>query len=134
VAIQYQISIDVGVVLTIIASALMFWLSSRNSAVSQKQEHRRRLAINHLVESYRKLEAACNRPQNSPQFKELESALANIQLFGSTQQIALAHEFMENFSPSGGNLEALLNQLRDELREEIELDATKSKMKFFRAK
>jgi hypothetical protein len=55
----------------------------------------------------------------------LEAAIADIQLFGSTDQAAAAHAFAQGIADRDGNASTgrLLQMLRDELRQELDLPA-----------
>jgi hypothetical protein len=130
---EVQIVVDLVLAVSVVASVLMLICSNRNLLLAQKEERRREMVTNHLVSAYRKLEAACNTQKGSSHFRELDGALADMQLLGSEKQIALAHEFMKEFS-GNGDLGAVLAQLRNELRQEIGLDSTASKLLFFRSK
>jgi hypothetical protein len=56
-------------------------------------------------------------------FVRLESALADIQLFGSPVQVRLAQEFAHKFAETReGSLDDLLQDLRRELRIELSLE------------
>lgn len=63
----------------------------------------------------------------------LESAIADIQLFGSDRQISLAHKFAGNFVKNKhALLDEFLNGLRCDLRKELRLPATPEKIKHLR--
>ncbi len=63
-------------------------------SVNRDQENKRRdLRIQYLLEAYRRLEKAANRRDLNSYARELESALADIQLLGTVRQVSLAHEF-----------------------------------------
>jgi hypothetical protein len=54
---------------------------------------------------------------------DIESAIADIQLFGSARQVALAESFAKEFaSRRSTSLDGLLAELRDDLRKELELE------------
>lgn len=65
--------------------------------------------------------------------KDLESVMADIQLFGSKKQIKLAQKFISEMAENqnSSTLE-LLESLRDDLREELMLDKVSDKFLFLR--
>ncbi len=79
--------------------------------------------VQYLLEAYRQLESAANR--SSPTAENttaLESAIADIQLLDSPEQVHIAREFAFDFARSGqASLDQLLEALRSELRDELSL-------------
>lgn len=92
---------------------------------------RRKLRIAYLLEAYRKLENASNRePINWPLF---ESAIADIQLLGSTHQVSLARQFAIAMGKNGtASLDELIFDLRQSLRSELELEPVSEKVVYMR--
>jgi hypothetical protein len=81
---------------------------------------KRDLIINYLIEAYRKLESCANTEEYDKAL--IESAFADIQLFGSKEQVILAQNFINEFSKSENvSLNALLAELRKDLRAELDL-------------
>jgi hypothetical protein len=84
---------------------------------------KRDLRIQYLIDAYRRLESAANRTSAEP--ADLESAVADIQLFGSPEQIVLVRKFSAQFAAeSGAGLEDLLESLRVDLRKELDFGAS----------
>lgn len=108
--------------------------------VAHRQEFRRDIAakqrelrIQYLIEAYRRLEYVSNRPLSPQTAPDFERAIADIQLFGSPNQVELAQRFSVEFAESGtASLDPLLNSLRQSLRQEIELDEVPSELKYLR--
>jgi hypothetical protein len=71
-----------------------------------------------------------NLPQTGPTPRqELESAVADIQLFGSAEQITLVRKFAEEFAAErSAGLEDLLESLRADLRKELDLGISPAKI------
>jgi len=64
---------------------------------------------------------------------DLESAAADIQLFGSLEQVAIVQKFAEDFASGGAaSVDDLLKALRLDLRHELCLPALPEKMRFLR--
>lgn len=84
---------------------------------------RRSMRVQYLLESYRRLEQASNRPLRDDLSRELEQAIADIMLLGSPTQVALAEEFVQSFARDRtAEATPLLEDLRASLREELLLE------------
>jgi len=74
--------------------AVAGWYAVHRLSMNRDQESKRRdLRIQYLLEAYRRLGNSSNRRDLSAYARDLESALADIQLLGSRDQVQLAHEF-----------------------------------------
>lgn len=103
-------------------------LSSRRDRTNRKRDQR----ISYLIDAYRRLEFVSNRPEIQD-IKPVESAIADIQLFGSLKQVILTKEFATEFVKNRtASLNPLLEELRRDLRKELELDAIPGKLIFMR--
>jgi len=91
-----------------------------NSEGSFKQETD--LRTNYLIECFRRIEYAGNRVWTRLT-EQLEAAIADVQLFGSTEQAAAASVFAHGIADRDDNASTgpLLQMLRDELRHELDL-------------
>ena len=64
---------------------------------------------------------------------DIESAIADIQLLGTKHQVELAVEFTKVFvSKKSASLDDLLQDLRNSLRVELELENVRPKLTFLR--
>jgi glutamate 5-kinase len=83
------------------------------------------MTTQYLVNAYRGLERASGRDRVTQELSDhLESAIADIQLFGAVGQIQLAKAFTESMNTtSRGDPRDLLARLRSDLRRELELAA-----------
>lgn len=92
---------------------------------NQKRDNLNRkkdLRIRYLINAWQLLESASNRHDNSMN-SNLEKAIADIQLFGTLKQVQLSRNFALEFATTKkANCTALLNNLRDDLRQELKLD------------
>lgn len=115
-------------VLTVIGWIVVYILAIRQNTQIKKKE----VTIKFLIQSWRKLEKASNRKDNRYN-TEIETAIADIQLFGTKQQIELAQQFIEEIArhKEGSTLE-LLDLLREDLRKELKLERVPRKFKILR--
>ena len=80
--------------------------------------------VQFVIAAYRRLERAANREsdQAPAYYGDIESAVADIQLFGTARQVRAARAFAAAFARDGhAPLHALLEQLRADLRGELGL-------------
>jgi hypothetical protein len=123
---------------TILVSALlaaMGWLIGYFTTIQRDRLSKRRdLRTQNLLDAYRRLEGAGNRREASADFaKALESAVADIQLLGSAEQVHLARRFALEFASEGkASLDLLLESLRRELRMELSLPSLNEPVTFLR--
>jgi hypothetical protein len=125
-------------IITILASALLAllgWLVGYIATIRRDRLSKRRdLRTQYLLDAYRRLEGAGNRRQPSPDDeKALESAVADIQLLGSPEQVHFARQFALEFAATGqASLDPLLEALRLELRKELALPPLDEGITFLR--
>ena len=101
------------------------WLAGyATSVLRDRLSKRRDLRVQYLLEAYRRLEDSGNRATpRSDDERQLESAIADIQLLGSPEQASLARQFALEFATSGqASLDPLLESLRGDLRRELRLE------------
>ena len=112
------------------------WGVSHHLSVTKDQNAKQRdMRIQFLLEAYRRLEAAANRPESGKDEQDkFESALADIQLLGTKAQIEELMRFLAEWNTSGGNasINPLLELLRTHLREELRLEKYIPGIKIFR--
>ena len=117
---------------TVVAVASWFvgsWLSVRRDLSSKRRDTR----VDYLIEAYRRLESGSNRTPTPSSRAAIESAIADVQLFGSAKQVAAAQEFGRLMAESGeASLDALLIDLRNDLRSELQLEPVTGRLKFIR--
>lgn len=110
------------------------WYAVHRLSMNRDQENKRRdLRIQYLLEAYRRLEKAANRRDLGSYARELESALADVQLLGSVQQVLLAHEFAVAMAKNQtASLDSLIEDIRSELRRELRLESLEGHIVVFR--
>lgn len=118
--------------LAAVVAVLGWFVAHRLNVAKETATKRRELRVQYLIDAYRRLEGASHRADPNCR-RELESAIADIQLFGSNRQVDLAHQFIESVAENGfATYNPLLEQLRDELRQELNMSHTESEIKIFR--
>jgi hypothetical protein len=88
-----------------------------------------------LVAAFQHLANSANRPfaPGAEHLKDMESAIAVIQLFGSKNQVQLVEDFASEFSQTNSaSLDPLLNSLRQDLRKELGYEQIDSNVKWVR--
>ncbi len=114
--------------------AIVGWFAGHHFTTKRDRENKQRdIRITYLIQAYRDLGMAASRPPNSEPFKKLESAFHDIQLFGTPSQLNELHAATERWKSAGGtDLNLLLSDLRDDLRQELNLPKTNAALVFFR--
>jgi hypothetical protein len=106
------------------------------NARRDRNNKRREVRVQYLIEAYRGLEAGtCRGPIHGTEFgKRFESAIADIQLFGTSEQARIAKELATAIATRQDNASAtpLLLSLRNALRMELGLGEINEKPVQFR--
>lgn len=111
-------------VITAIITILGWFAAHRLTSDRDRANKHRDIRLQYLIEAYRRLENAAGRhlPSEPDYSQQLESAIADIQLFGNTSQVEkLQKIFEEQQSTGDASLNELINDLRNELRKELNL-------------
>ena len=116
------------ITIVILGAVVTYFLAIYQNITFKKKE----VTIKYLIDAWGMLERASCREDNRYN-TDVEIAIANIQLFGTTRQIELAQKFIEEIARnhSSSALE-LLNQLRKDLRKELKLEKPLVDMKLLR--
>jgi len=110
-----------------------WWVVHRLSAKRDQENKRRELRVQYLIEAYRRLEYASNRPLSEQVAPDFEKAVADIQLFGTPRQVELAQAFTHRFAEAGTcTLDPLMNELRNDLRKELRLESVRQDITYLR--
>ena len=118
---------------TLLVALMGGWLGHHLSARRDLLNERRKLRVTYLLEAYRKLEGASNRPDPIQPGSLFESAIADIQLLGSPAQVRLARQFAIDMAEhSTAPLDGLIFDLRQSLRAELELPAVQESVIYLR--
>ena len=86
------------------------WLAAHRFASARDRENKKRdMRTSYLIDAYRRLESAGTKPLCAESAKALESAVADIQLLGTIEQVHLAKDFASKFAGQGtASLDPLL--------------------------
>ena len=89
----------------------------------ESDNEKRKVRVGYLLDAYRRLEAAANREISNDELKTaFESAVADIQLLGTKQQIETALGYIaDHVDGNDADINILLELLRDDLRQELGL-------------
>ena len=113
----------VAQVIVVSLVALSGWFVVHKLNVTRDEGAKRReIRVQYLLEAYRNLERSANRTQRSDRLT-FESAIADIQLLGSPEQVELAQSVGESLAAHGTvRVNDLLESLREDLRAELHLE------------
>jgi hypothetical protein len=126
---EYLLPSCIAAVIVIIGWYVVHYLSARRDQTNKRRD----LRVQYLIEAYRRLEYAGNRPMTKEIGPDFEKAIADIQLFGTPKQVELAQSFAHGFVAKGEHtLDPLLNELRKELRKELKLESVQPNIKYLR--
>jgi hypothetical protein len=115
-----MLTLLIPTVVAIVSWFVGSWLSVRRDRANKRRD----LRVQYLIEAYRRLATATERKEtNAEYFADLDSAIVDVQLFGSAHQIAAAQKFAKQLAEHRmAQLSELLASLRDDLREELKLE------------
>jgi hypothetical protein len=107
------------------------WLSVKRDRANKRRD----LRVQYLIEAYRRLATATERKEtNAAYFADLNSAIVDVQLFGSADQIAGVQKFVKELAEHRvAQLYELLESLRDDLRQELKLERVEGSIRVLRA-
>lgn len=115
-------------IITVIGWIVVYIFAIRQNTQIKKKE----VTIEYLIQAWGKLEKASNRKDNRYN-TEIETAIADIQLFGTNRQIELEQQFAEEIARNKESSALdLLVLLREDLRKELKLESVPRKFKFLR--
>lgn len=125
--------IDVSNVITVLIALAGWFIVHRLSAWRDRVNHNRKISTDFLIKAYQNLANSSNRPPEAQYFRNMESALAYIQLFGSKAQIQMVEVFLAEFkNKNTASMDPLLNSLRTDLRKELGYVQVGENVKWFR--
>lgn len=124
---EFIVKVVSTVVVAVIGWIVAHYFTSRRDMANKRRE----IQTQYLIDAYRKIDSAIEPAQYTREWCEsLQSSFSEIQLFGTKQQIELAHEFAEILLAqekiNQNLLNKLLHNLRTSLRSELGLESTDS--------
>lgn len=124
---EFIIKVVSTVVVAVIGWVVAHYFTSRRDMANKRRE----IQTQYLIDAYRKIDSAIEPAQYTRKWCEsLQSSFSEIQLFGTKQQIELAHEFadilLSQEKINQNVLKKLLHNLRTSLRSELGLEGTDS--------
>lgn len=114
---------------TFLVAAVGWWAGHSLTAKRDIANERRKQRLSYLLEAYRRLESCANPRDPKSIWPAFESAIADIQLLGTSKQVALAQEVARAVADNqnrGASLNELLFELRQSLRQELQLEVLES--------
>lgn len=120
----------VAIVLASLGWVIAHYFTARRDVSTKRRE----LVINHLIDTYKILTCEISHsPATAERMKLIESMVADIQLFGSAQQIQLAQELIEQLTKGQDfDLDPLINSLRNDLRTSLGLSKAQGNVHWVR--
>ncbi|HBF34524.1 TPA: hypothetical protein DDW35_08165 [Candidatus Sumerlaeota bacterium] len=124
----------VTLIVALIVTPLGWWVVHYFSSRRDLRNEQRKMVVEYLLGAYHKLEENIHPSSDGEsKQKQLESAIAEIQLLGSQLQIKMALEFAASMANTGeGDLQKLLFDLRASLRFELQLEDVNAKILYYR--
>ena len=105
------------------------YFSTKRAEVNKRRD----LSTKFLIDAYRTLTIKVSHRKGEERFSELEKLIADIQLFGSEEQVNLVKELVNTVATgSDADLDQLINSLRKSLRKELSLDPVVGNVEWLR--
>lgn len=125
------VSLIAVVVVAVISWFVGDWLNASRDRANKQREIR----LQYQIETYRRLALAAQRKPEPglKYFRDMETAVADIQLFGTESQIRNVDAFLQEWKTKNkGSFDDLLMDLRNDLRKELDLSAVAGHVQWFR--
>ena len=117
------------------AVAVLGWIAGHYfTSEKSRNDKKRDLSLEYLTRAYQFLTTEIvQRDISNEGWVKLEGIIAEIQLFGSVEQVRLAKELADSVSRGGEfEMDALINSLRKDLRNQLGLKAVSGNVKWLR--
>ena len=89
---------NLAVVLSAVIVVAGWSVVHRNDIERDQLNKRRDLRVQYLIDAYRRLESASDRTLSEDSVAKMESAMADIQLFGSPTQVSMTKKLVQTFA------------------------------------
>ena len=125
--VEFIIKLLVTVIVAVVGWIIAHYFTSRRDLSNKRRE----IQTSYLIDAYRKIDISIEPETFDKEWCEsLQSAFSEIQLFGTNEQINIAHKFAEILLKeekiNQNALKELLHDLRSSLRNELGLEFTNS--------
>ena len=122
------------IIVTIAVAAVGWIVANYFNSRRDRATKRRELITNHLITTYKILTIDITQRDPSPERDyKLESAIAELQLFGSKEQIELTKKLTDDINHKQEFLmDELINNLRNTLRKELGLSLVQGNVRWLR--
>jgi hypothetical protein len=121
--------------IAVLVAVVGWFIGSWLNASRDQTNKRREIRLQYQIETYRRLALASQRKPEpgSKYFRDLEAAVADVQLFGTESQIRGVSKFLEQWKAQGrGETDELLVDLRNDLRKELGQPPVPGNVQWFR--
>ncbi|WP_147330452.1 MULTISPECIES: hypothetical protein [unclassified Duganella] len=124
----------IKLLVTVIVAVVGWIVVHRFNAKRDQTNKRRDLRVQFLLDAYRRLESTAGRATSTEeQMLAFESAIADVQLLGDPEQVKAVVEFCGHYKANNsGGIGKVLDLLRRDLRDELELKGEVDGRVFFR--
>ena len=122
-------------IITTIGLTILGWLIAHYFTSKRNTNNKRReLATEYLINAYRILTNDIAQRERDKEINiRFENILSDIQLFGTREHINLAKQLIQEITDGeSGDLDPLINSLRNELRLELSLDSIEGNIRWIR--
>ena len=122
--------ISIETLITAVITILGWLIISRLTYHRDEKNRQKNIQIEYLVNAYRDIGIFITRHSNQCMttdiYLKFEIAVRNIQIYGQPEEIELLHDYINNLQTNNYSVDPLLNKLRDNLRESLDLDEVDS--------
>ena len=121
--------------IAVVVGVWSWFEGNRLNASRDRANKQREIRLQYQIETYRRLALAVQRKPEpgSKYFRDMEAAVADIQLFGSESQIRAVDAFLREWrGKNKGSFNDLLKLLRNDLRQELDLSSVPGDVQWFR--
>ena len=122
--------ISIETLITAAITILGWLIISRLTYHRDEKNRQKNIQIEYLVNAYRDIGIFITRNSNQCMttdiYLKFEIAVRNIQIYGQPEEIELLHDYINNLQTNNYSVDPLLNKLRDNLRESLDLDEVDS--------
>ncbi len=118
-----EIVMSYSLIISTFVAVAGWFIGHQFNAKRDKNNKRRDIQIHYMIKAYQNLESGIGREVYGEIYAgNIESALADIQLLGTAEQIEMAKKYSSDLTETGKtDASLLLNSLRESLRKELNL-------------